>query len=208
MGIGTKPDDQTRNVRKKWNVPKLKSRKLGMVLLSNLYAAHKTVCCPFLGNFCQAFLWQTINNGTNWQLKMRSECIPFKWKTATYFKINLLKSAFKSRFGSFCFRRRMFNDYLMTVWWLPDDCLMTAWWLPDDCLMTAWWLPDDYLIIFGFIRFVMNCELPNFPRHCVQLKPQWRKQRPASIDGKCRKTRPKGLQSHQIKVTLIGYCHA
>ena len=120
-----------------------------MFLLSNLYtycaSAHETVCCPFLGNFCQAFLWQTINNGTNWQLKMRSECIPFKWKTATYFKINLLKSAFKSRFGSFCFRRRMFNDYLMTVWWLPDECLMNAWWLHDECLMNFWWLHEDCL---------------------------------------------------------------
>ena len=35
------------------------------------------------------------------------------------------------------------DDYLTTVWWLPENCLTTFWQLPDDCLTTAWWLPNN-----------------------------------------------------------------
>ena len=99
--------------------PTFNSMTVGMVPPAN----YNGLCCPFLGNFCQAFLWQTINNGTNWQLKMRSECMPFKWKTATCFKINLLqyKSSLlrakveKNRKNLFF---SQFSLLLLTLWFL------------------------------------------------------------------------------------------
>ena len=49
----------------------------------------------------------------------------------------------------------VFDDLLMTDWWLIDNWLMTDQWLIDDWLMTDdwlmidWWLIDDWSMIDG-----------------------------------------------------------
>ena len=52
----------------------------------------------------------------------------------------------------------MYDECMMSVWWVCDKCMISVWWVYDACMMSIWWVYDECIISVWCVKFSISME--------------------------------------------------